>query len=238
MKIGLLGYGKMGKTIEQIALQQWDQIALKIGTTNAADLSQSSLKECDVVIEFSRPEAAYENVVAALNAGVPVVSGTTGWLTQLPQAKEVCKQKNGAFIYASNFSVGVNLFFAVNRYLAGLMNGHSEYRASIEEIHHTQKLDAPSGTAITLAEDLISKSDKLQRWQMDGAGEGVLPVTAQRKPEVPGTHIVSWHSAIDRLELKHTAHSREGFASGALLAAKWLVGKKGFFTMQEVLGIK
>ncbi|MAT56205.1 MAG: 4-hydroxy-tetrahydrodipicolinate reductase [Saprospirales bacterium] len=238
MKIGLIGYGKMGKTIERLAEKNGDEIVLRIGSGNADQLTTENLRRCDAVIEFTRPEAAFENILACLDAGVPVVSGTTGWLGKLPEAKKICEQKKGAFIYASNFSVGVNLFFAINRYVASLMNGHHEYHPSIEEIHHTQKLDAPSGTAITLAEDLIEKVKNLKTWKLDGEGEGILQVKAKRLPEVPGTHIVSWNSEIDSIELKHTAHSREGFAGGALLAAKWLVGKQGFFTMQDVLGIK
>lgn len=237
MKIGLIGYGKMGKTIERLAEENGDEIILRIGSANADQLTSENLQHCDVVIEFTRPEVAFRNIEACLQAGVPVVSGTTGWMEKLPEAKEICEKKKGAFVYASNFSVGVNLFFAINRYVAGLMNAHPEYRPSIEEIHHTQKLDAPSGTAITLAEELISKVENLDTWQLDGAGEGVLPVRAKRIADVPGTHIITWKAAIDSIELRHTAHSREGFARGALLAAKWLVGKQGFFTMQDVLGI-
>ncbi len=237
MKIGLIGYGKMGKTIERLAGKYGNEIVLKIGSSNADQLTTENLKGCDAVIEFTRPEAAFDNIVACLNAGVPVVSGTTGWLDKLPEAKKICEEKKGAFIYASNFSVGVNLFFAINRYVAKLMNGHPEYRPSIGETHHTQKLDAPSGTAITLAEDLIGQVEGLKEWQLDGSGDAVLPVTAKRMPDVPGTHIIKWQSEIDSIELKHTAHSREGFAGGALLAANWLVGRQGFFTMQDVLGI-
>ena len=228
----------MGKTIEEIASQQGHEIALRVSSSNREDLTEQNLQRCDAVIEFSRPEAAFSNIVACLKAGVPVVSGTTGWLDQLPQAKEICRQHKGAFIYASNFSVGVNLFFAINRYAAKLFNAHPEYSAAIEETHHTQKLDAPSGTAITLAEDLIEQVDRMHGWQLNASAEGSIPVTAKRIPGVPGTHLVSWSSAIDTIALKHTAHSREGFALGALKAATWLVGKKGCYTMNDVLGIE
>lgn len=237
MKIGLLGYGKMGKAIEALALQQGHEVVLRINSANASSLTPENLQLCHVAIEFSRPEVAFSHVKACLEAGVPVVCGTTGWQAQLPKAKEICQQYNGAFLYASNFSIGVNLFFALSRFAAKLMNAHPEYRALIEETHHTQKVDAPSGTAITLAEEILDVVDRYQKWQLNGEGTGVLPVLAHRLPDVTGTHSILWQSELDSIELKHTAYSRVGFANGALLAAQWLLGKKGIFTMQDVLGL-
>lgn len=234
MKIALLGYGKMGKTIEQIALQRGHEIVLKIDE-NSADYDITS---ADVAIDFSIPAAAFSNISNCLNNRVPVISGTTGWLNKLPEAVELCKQKNGAFISASNFSLGVNIFFELNAHLAKMMRNLEQYTISIEEIHHTKKLDAPSGTAITLAEGVIENTDK-ESWALNvTTNEKVIPITAKRIDEVPGTHTVAYKSAVDSLEIKHTAHSRDGFALGAVIAAEWLVGKTGVFTMKDVLGLK
>ena len=234
MKIALLGYGKMGKTIEQIALQRGHEIVLKIDE-NSADYDIAS---ADVAIDFSIPAAAFSNISNCLNNRVPVISGTTGWLNKLPEAVELCKQKNGAFISASNFSLGVNIFFELNAHLAKMMRNLEQYTISIEEIHHTKKLDAPSGTAITLAEGVIENTDK-ESWALNvTSNEKVIPITAKRIDEVPGTHTVAYKSAVDSLEIKHTAHSRDGFALGAVIAAEWLVGKTGVFTMKDVLGLK
>ena len=234
MKIALLGYGKMGKTIEQIALQRGHQIVLKIDE-NSADYD---ITLADIAIDFSIPAAAFSNISNCLNNGVPVISGTTGWLTKLPDATALCKQKNGAFISASNFSLGVNIFFELNAHLAKMMCNLEQYAISIEEIHHTKKLDAPSGTAITLAEGIIENTKK-ESWALNvTTNEIVIPITAKRIDEVPGTHTVAYNSAVDTLEIKHTAHSRDGFALGAVIAAEWLVGKTGVFTMKDVLGLK
>jgi 4-hydroxy-tetrahydrodipicolinate reductase len=234
MKIALLGYGKMGKTIEQIALQRGHEIVLKIDE-NSADYDIASV---DVAIDFSIPAAAFSNNSNCLNNRVPVISGTTGWLNKLPEAVELCKQKNGAFISASNFSLGVNIFFELNAHLAKMMRNLEQYTISIEEINHTKKLDAPSGTAITLAEGVIENTDK-ESWALNvTTNEKVIPITAKRIDEVPGTHTVAYKSAVDSLEIKHTAHSRDGFALGAVIAAEWLVGKTGVFTMKDVLGLK
>ena len=234
MKIALLGYGKMGKTIEQIALQRGHEIVLKIDE-NSADYD---ITLADVAIDFSIPEAAFNNISNCLNNRVPVISGTTGWLTKLPDATALCKKKNGAFISASNFSLGVNIFFELNAHLAKMMCNLEQYAISIEEIHHTKKLDAPSGTAITLAEGIIDNTKK-ESWALNvTTNENVIPITAKRIDEVPGTHTVAYNSAVDTLEIKHTAHSRDGFALGAVIAAEWLVGKTGVFTMKDVLGLK
>lgn len=239
MKIGLLGYGKMGRAIEQIALEQGMEIAWRIGRGNRDERTPERLREADVVIEFSRPEAAFDNVLFCLEHGVPVVSGTTGWLDRLPEARDFCQKNGGALLWASNFSVGVNLFFAVNRYLARLMNGRPEYAPAVTEIHHVHKLDAPSGTALTLTNDLIAALDRLEGWVMNPApaGPADVPITAVREGEVPGTHIVRWGSPVDEITVEHRAHSRAGFAAGAVLAAGWLRGKRGVFGMKEVLGI-
>lgn len=234
MKIALLGYGKMGKTIEQIALQRGHEIVLKIDE-NSADYD---ITLADVAIDFSIPAAAFNNISNCLINQVPVISGTTGWLDKLPEATQLCKQNNGAFIYASNFSLGVNIFFELNSHLAKMMRNLEQYTVSIEEIHHTKKLDAPSGTAITLAEGIINNSDK-ESWDLGVTNKQTeIPITAKRIDDVPGTHTVEYKSDVDTLEIKHTAHSRDGFALGAVIAAEWLVGKTGVFTMKDVLGLK
>lgn len=239
MKIGLLGYGKMGKAIEQQAAQNNIEVAWRIRSDERPLLTPAFIQQADVVIEFTRPEAAFENVRLCLDAGVPVVCGTTGWQANLGDAETYCQEKDGAFLWASNFSVGVNLFFALNRYLARLMSNRPEYSAALTEIHHVHKLDAPSGTAITIARELMASAGRYQDWQLMPAESSpvLLPVTAIRENEVPGTHQLVWQSDIDSITLEHKAHSRTGFASGALLAAKWLHGRKGVFSMQDVLGL-
>ena len=233
MKIALLGYGKMGKIIEQIALQRGHEIVLKIDENSA----NYDITLADIAIDFSIPAAAFKNISNCLNNNVPVISGTTGWLDQFSEASELCKQKKGAFIYASNFSLGVNIFFELNTYLAKMMCKLKQYSISIEEIHHTKKLDAPSGTAISLAEGIIKNSDK-ESWALNVTNkETEIPIMAKRIDEVPGKHTVEYKSAVDTLEIKHTAHSRDGFALGAVIAAEWLVGKTGIFTMKDVLGL-
>ena len=229
MKIALLGYGKMGKTIERIAQERGHEIVLKVDAPGDYDLSVA-----EVAIEFSTPQSAFPNISRALSLGLPTVAGTTGWLEHYPEAVALCKEHKAAFLYASNFSIGVNIFFELNKTLAQLMRKYPEYAVAIEEIHHTQKLDAPSGTAITLAQEIIEQTDKVG-WELGETTEDKIPITAKRIENVPGTHIVTYKSVVDTLEIKHTAHSRDGFALGAVLAAEWIVGKKGVFSMKDVL---
>jgi 4-hydroxy-tetrahydrodipicolinate reductase len=232
MKIALLGYGKMGKTIERLAVERGHEIVLKVDN----DIDNADLSRADVAIDFSVPDAAFKNITACFEKQVPVVSGTTGWLKRYDEAVEICKKQEAAFIYASNYSLGVNLFFELNRNLAKLMQRFSEYNVAIEEIHHTQKLDAPSGTAITLAEQIIDNSDKTG-WQLDSALQNEIPVTAKRIENVPGTHTIAYNSEVDTIKIEHVAHSRDGFALGAIIAAEWLQHKKGVFSMKDVLGL-
>ncbi len=233
MKIALLGYGKMGKEIETIALKRNHTIALK---TTSSD-KNFDLTNIDVAIDFSIPEAAVSNISKCLKQHIPVISGTTGWLDDFSIIEELCKETKGAFIYASNFSLGVNLFFELNKQLSKMMQQFEDYNASIEEIHHTQKLDAPSGTAISLANDIIDNSN-YTNWKLDNAEKQTIPIRAKRIEKVPGTHIITYNSEIDSIEIKHTAHNRKGFALGAVVAAEWLFGKTGIFTMQDVLNIR
>ncbi len=238
MKIALIGYGKMGKTIEQLAVDAGHEVVLKIDLDNADDLTTENLKQADVAIEFTRPETAFDNVSFCFKAGVPVVSGTTAWLEKYEEAVKVCEAEGGAFFYASNYSIGVNIFFSLSEYLAKMMDPYPQYEVSMEEIHHTQKLDAPSGTAITLAEGIIQQLNRKNKWQSEGAdNESIIPIHSKRIDKVPGTHNVKYFSDIDEIEIIHTAKSREGFARGALHAAEWLVGKKGVFGMKDMLGI-
>ena len=200
------------------------------------DVTDINFSEIDVAIDFSMPNAAFGNIKNCLEHNVPIISGTTGWLKDYQKAVELCKKNNGAFIYASNFSLGVNLFFELNSYLAKLMASQDQYKVAMEEIHHTQKLDAPSGTAITLAEGVIDNTD-YTNWKLDSAGEREIPITAKRIADTPGTHTVSYVSEVDSIEIKHTAHNREGFALGAVIAAEWIDGKTGVFTMKDVLNL-
>lgn len=233
MKIALLGYGKMGKVIERIALERGHEIVLR----KSKDVNFEGLTNADVTIDFSVPSAAVENISASLNAGIPVVSGTTGWLEDYHSMVSLCEEKNAAFIYGSNFSLGVNLFFELNNHLAQLMSKFDQYKVSMEEIHHTQKLDAPSGTAISLANGIINNTT-YNSWTLESPKEDELLIDAKRIDNIPGTHSVFYTSDVDTIEIKHTAHNREGFAFGAVIAAEWLVGKKGVFTMKDVLGLK
>ena len=233
MKIALLGYGKMGKVIEQIALERGHEIVLR----KDQDISFDGLQLADVAIDFSVPNSAAVNITACLNNGIPVISGTTGWLVNYQKMVDLCEAKQGGFIYASNFSLGVNVFFELNEYLAKMMTNLKQYNVSIEEIHHTQKLDAPSGTAITLADGIIKNSD-YTNWTLETPISKEIHIEAKRIENIPGTHSVFYNSNVDQIEIKHTAHSREGFALGAVVAAEWLVGKKGVFTMKDVLGLK
>ncbi|MHA6280030.1 4-hydroxy-tetrahydrodipicolinate reductase [Salinimicrobium sp. CAU 1759] len=230
MKIALLGYGKMGKTIERLAVDRGHEIVLRI----TGDIEDTDLQQADVAIDFSVPDAAFKNITTCFENQIPVVSGTTGWLKRYDEAVNLCKQKDAAFIYASNFSLGVNLFFELNKQLSQLMNKFKEYKVSLEEIHHTQKLDAPSGTAITLAEQIIENSSK-KGWKLEGAEENEIPVTAKRIENVPGTHTISYDSDVDTIKIEHIAHSRDGFALGAIIAAEWLQNKKGVYSMKDVL---
>ncbi|WLD24562.1 4-hydroxy-tetrahydrodipicolinate reductase [Flavobacterium dauae] len=232
MKIALLGYGKMGKEIEKIALERGHEIVLK----KTEDNDYSGLENADVAIDFSIPTAATENISTCFNYNIPVVSGTTGWLEQYDEMVVLCNEKNGAFLYGSNFSVGVNLFFELNSYLAKLMANIKEYNVSMEEIHHTQKLDAPSGTAISLAQGIIADTDYTD-WTLENPSANQIYIDAKRIEDVPGTHSVFYKSAVDEIEIKHTAFSRQGFALGAVIAAEWILGKKGIFTMKDVLNL-
>ena len=236
MKIALIGYGKMGKEIEQILIARGHTIPLIIDLNNTNDLDTAHLQKVDVAIEFTTPSTAYGNVVKCLEEGVPVVCGTTAWLDKLPEVEQLCKEKNGAFFYASNYSIGVNIFFEINRRLAQLMNRFGEYDVTIEETHHTQKTDAPSGTAVTLAEGVLENLDRKQKWV---CGTTTVPeeleVVAIRRSVVPGTHTVTYESDVDALSITHMAKSRRGFALGAVLAAEFLHGKTGIFSMKDLM---
>lgn len=232
MKIALLGYGRMGQAIEQIAISRGHDIVIKTSSNTGYNI-----KEADVAIDFSIPNAAFNNISNCLNNNVPVISGTTGWLDKYNDAVSLCEKNKGAFIYASNFSLGVNIFFELNEILAKMMTKLDDYKVDIEEIHHTKKLDAPSGTAITLAEGVIKNHSQYSNWKLDESTENILPITAKRIPDVPGTHIITYKSDIDTIKIEHEAHSRQGFALGAVIAAEWIIGKTGVFTMKDVLNI-
>jgi 4-hydroxy-tetrahydrodipicolinate reductase len=233
MKIAILGYGKMGKAIEQIALQRGHSIVIKVDKNTTS----YNIKEADAAIDFSIPSVAVTNISNCINNGIPIVSGTTGWLNDYDDMTELAKKKNGAFIYASNFSLGVNIFFELNKTLAKMMSKLSQYNASIEEIHHTQKIDAPSGTAITLAESIIENTN-YNNWKLGEAdNSNDISIEAKRIDNVPGTHLINYDSQVDSISISHTAHSRDGFALGAVIAAEWLIGKTGVFTMNDVLNI-
>jgi 4-hydroxy-tetrahydrodipicolinate reductase len=238
ISIALIGYGKMGKAIEQIVLQRHHQANLKIDISNLDQFTSENLSNCDVVIEFTGPETAPDNILRCLKAGIPVVSGSTGWLARWDEITQACKENNGTLLYASNFSIGVNIFFEINKQLAKLMNPHTNYEVGIKEIHHTAKKDAPSGTAITLAEGIIDALDRKNAWvKLQSPAANEIEIVSERIDPAPGTHIITYHSAVDDIEIIHTAHSREGFALGAVLAAEFIVGKKGIFNMKDVLGI-
>ncbi|MFY0482177.1 4-hydroxy-tetrahydrodipicolinate reductase [Flavobacterium sp. PLA-1-15] len=230
MKIALLGYGKMGKVIERIALERGHEIVLRKTSSDTFD----DLHKADVAIDFSIPDAAITNISTCLNQGIPVISGTTGWLENYHEMVKLCEEQNGAFIYCSNFSLGVNIFFELNDYLAKMMSKFDQYKVEMEEIHHTQKLDAPSGTAITLANRIIENSD-YSSWALENAKNDELLINVKRIENVPGTHSVFYNSDVDTIEIKHTAHNRDGFALGSIIAAEWIIGKQGVFTMRDVL---
>lgn len=237
MKIALIGYGKMGKAIEEIVLQRNHTAPLKIDINNIDTFTPENLQQCDVAIEFTGPHSAVENILKCLDAGIPVVSGSTGWLEQWPVIKAKCEAVNGALLYSSNYSVGVNIFFELNKKLAQLMSKQDTYEVSIEEIHHTQKKDAPSGTAITLAEQILHDVTRKKKWLNEPAKyPNELSIISKRIDPAPGTHAVKYSSEIDDIEIIHTAHSRTGFATGAVLAAEFLYNKKGIYNMSDVLG--
>lgn len=240
MKIALIGYGKMGKTIEEIALERGHEVVMRIDVSNTEELTAAQLheKQVDVAIEFTHPGAAFSNLSLCIGAGIPVVSGTTGWLDRYEEILQLCRAQKGAFLYASNFSIGVNIFFAVNRKLAELMAGRPEYGIRIEEVHHTAKRDAPSGTAISLAEQVMEKISRKTGWvNHPSQNPEELVILSERTDPAPGTHRVRYTSDVDDIEIIHTAHNRKGFASGAVLAAEFLKGKTGVFSMREVLGL-
>lgn len=238
MKIALIGYGKMGHMIEEIALQRGHQIVLKIDVNNASDFTKENISKADVAIEFTGPDSAFENVMKGLEFDVPIVSGSTGWNNKLEEAKNYCKQNNGSFLHTSNFSVGVNIFFEVNKLLAKLMSSQPEYDVTMKEIHHTAKKDAPSGTAVTLAEQVLSNLSRKKSWVNQPAeNKEQLSIISERIDPAPGTHYVKYSSEVDDIEIIHTAHSRKGFALGAVLAAEYISDKKGVFTMQNVLSL-
>lgn len=232
MRIGLFGYGKMGKMIEGLAIGRGHEITAKIDLVE----QEIDFSTFDIAIDFSTPSSAFKNITSCFEHGIPVISGTTGWLENFDKAVSLCNQNNTGFIYASNFSLGVNIFFELNEKLAKMMAKLDQYKVSMEEIHHTQKLDAPSGTAISLAEDILANTP-YKDWKLDEGGENTISIHSKREGNVPGTHSIDYASSVDSIEIKHTAHNREGFALGAVLAAEWLIGKKGVFTMKDVLNL-
>ncbi len=239
MKIALVGYGKMGREIEKIAVSRGHEIKLKIDVDNQEDLTVENLKNCDVAIEFTAPGSAVDNYFTCFEAGIPVVSGTTGWLQRKEEVYKKCNDTNGTFFYGSNFSVGVNLFFELNRKLASLMAAHPEYNVEMTEVHHTQKLDAPSGTAISLAEDILANNSTKNNWVNDKeATNEELNIRSERRGEVPGIHTIKYDSEVDFIEITHSAKSRKGFALGAVLAAEYAAKNRGILSMKDLLNIK
>lgn len=241
MKIALTGYGKMGHMIEKIAQQRGHEVVCVIDKDNTSDFDSDAFRSADCVIEFSTPATAVENIRNSFSQGVPVVCGTTGWTDAMPEIKEICDNGNGTFLFASNFSVGVNIFMAVNRYLARIMNSYPQYKPHMVETHHIHKLDHPSGTAITLADEIISATDRIGAWMEpddsrinDTDRNTILEIDHIRQGEVPGIHTIDWDSDVDTITISHSAKSREGFALGAVIAAEWLADKKGFHTIGEV----
>ncbi|WP_332737030.1 4-hydroxy-tetrahydrodipicolinate reductase [Flavihumibacter sp.] len=238
MKIALVGYGKMGRAIEEIALQRGHEIVLKIDVDNAADLNSDNIAKADVAIEFTSPHSAFDNIMKLLEYKIPVVCGSTGWLDKLEAVEEYCLQQQGAFLYSSNYSVGVNIFFEVNKRLAALMTNQPSYEVSMTEIHHTEKKDAPSGTAVTLADQVMQQIPRIKKWVNNASNNPEeLEIISERVDPVPGTHSVLYSSPIDDIEIIHTAHNRTGFATGAILAAEFIIGKKGIYSMKDVLGL-
>ena len=238
MKIALIGYGKMGKAIEEIALEKGHEIVLKIDVGNSDEFTKENLQRADAAIEFTGPHSAFNNVKKCIEFGVPVISGSTGWLDKWNEISAMCETHNGCLVYSSNYSIGVNLFFELNKQLAKLMEPYDAYDVQMTEIHHTEKKDAPSGTAITLAEQILSNMGRKNQWvNRPSTNATDLVITSERIDPAPGTHTVTYDSPIDTIEITHTAHTRKGFASGALLAAEFAKNKSGIFTMKEVLGL-
>jgi 4-hydroxy-tetrahydrodipicolinate reductase len=238
MKIALIGYGKMGKAIEEIAVERGHEIVLKIDIGNLSQFNDITLAKANVAIEFTTPHTAFQNIMTCLQAKIPVVSGTTGWLNKFDEVKKSCVDNNGAFLYASNFSIGVNIFFEINSALAKLMSEQEEYKVDLTEIHHTEKRDAPSGTAITLAEQILENISRKKKWVNNKTSDAAeLEIISERIDSAAGTHKVKYSSLIDDIEIIHTAHSRKGFATGAVVAAEFLQKKKGIFSMKDVLGL-
>lgn len=233
MKIAIIGYGKMGKTIEKLALEKGHTIVYK----SSQEIEEGDISQADVAIEFSSPKSAANNILSCFEKQIPVICGTTGWLDRLDEIVKACAENDSAFLYASNFSLGVNIFFHINEVLAKLMKDYPSYNVEISEIHHTEKLDAPSGTAISLANQIIAESE-LETWSLDKKEENKLPIYAFREEDVKGTHTVTYSSDIDDIKISHEAHTRDGFALGAILAAEWILGKKGVFSMKDVLKIQ
>ena len=238
MKIALIGYGKMGKAIEEIAVSKGHEIVLKIDVSNTSDFTKENIQKANVAIEFTGPDTAFENISKCIQWGVPVISGSTGWLDHFEKAKKLCEEKKGCLLYASNFSIGVNLFFEINKQVAALMEPYDNYNVSMTEIHHTEKKDAPSGTAISLAEQILAQIGRKKKWVNETSSEtSDLIIRSERIDPAPGTHTVSYDSPIDSIEITHTAHTRKGFAGGAVLAAEFANQKIGIFTMKDVLGL-
>ena len=238
MKIALIGYGKMGKAIEEIAVSKGHEIVLKIDVSNTSDFTKENVQKANVAIEFTGPPTAFENITKCIQWGVPVISGSTGWLAHFEKAKKLCEEKKGCLIYASNFSIGVNLFFEINKQLATLMEPYDNYDISMTEIHHTEKKDAPSGTAISLAEQILANIGRKKKWVNEVSSDASdLVIKSERIDPAPGTHSVTYESPIDSIEITHTAHTRKGFAGGAVLAAEFANQKMGIFTMKDVLGL-
>lgn len=236
MKIALIGYGKMGHAIEEIAVAKGHEIVLKINIDNTEEFTSQSIKQADVAIEFTGPDTALDNILKCIENGVPVVSGSTGWLDKWSEVEGAVKENEAAFLYSSNYSIGVNLFFEVNKYLARLMKDYPDYDVEMEEIHHTQKKDAPSGTAISLAEQILENLPRKKGWINEAAQRAEdLAIISKRVDPAPGTHIITYKSDIDDIEIKHTAHNRKGFASGAVVAAEFLENRKGIYSMRDVL---
>ncbi|MFW5699690.1 MAG: 4-hydroxy-tetrahydrodipicolinate reductase [Bacteroidota bacterium] len=237
MNIALLGYGKMGKEIEKIALERGHTIVLKIDVDNVSDMTSENLQKADVAIDFSVPSSAYDNIMKCFESNLPIVSGTTGWIDRKQEVEKECREKNQTFFYASNYSLGVNLFFKLNQFLAKIMGPFDQYDVAIEETHHTQKLDAPSGTAITLAEDILGNIERKSTWELDSEDKSKLNIKAIRKENVPGIHTVTYDSEVDYITMTHSAKSRKGFALGAVLAAEFAKDNKGILTMDDLMQI-
>jgi 4-hydroxy-tetrahydrodipicolinate reductase len=238
MKIAIIGYGKMGKAIEEIAISKGHEIVLKIDLSNTSDFTKENIQKAHVAIEFTGPHTAFENISSCIEWGVPVISGSTGWLANFEKAKKLCEERKGCLIYASNFSIGVNLFFEINKQVAALMEPYENYDVSMTETHHTEKKDAPSGTAISLAEQILAKIGRKNKWVNEASNEASdLIIRSERIDPAPGTHSVTYASPIDSIEITHTAHTRKGFAGGAVLAAEFANQKIGIFTMKDVLGL-